>query len=68
MKKSKFIASRFLNVVAGIKSSIDVDDIHHDLGIYNSYFIYGGPSVAAWMPLMSRMKGLEEEIRRLKKI
>jgi putative transposase len=65
----KFIDSQIIGVVKRVESDIGVPDICRELGVssatfYKWRFKYGGMDVS----MMSRMKELEEENRRLKKM
>ena len=69
MKKSKFSDSQILDAVKRVEAGIGVADICRELGISTATFYkwrakYGGMDVS----MMSRMKELEEENRRLKKM
>ena len=69
MKRSKFSDSQIIDSVKRVESGICVPDICLELGISTATFYkwqakYGGMDVS----MMSRMKELEEEIRRLKKM
>jgi len=65
MKRSKFSDSQIIDSVKRVEAGIPVPDICRELGISSATFYkwqakYGG--------MMSRMKELEEENRRLKKM
>ena len=69
MKKSKFSDSQILDAVKRVEAGIGVADICRELGISTATFYkwrakYGCMDVS----MMSRMKELEEENRRLKKM
>jgi putative transposase len=69
MKRSKFSDSQILDAVKRVEADIGVPDICRELGISTATFYkwranYGGMDVS----MMSRMKELEEENRRLKKM
>ena len=69
MKRSKFSDSQILDAVKRVEAGLDVPDICRELGISTATFYkwrakYGGMDVS----MMSRMKELEEENRRLKKM
>ncbi len=69
MKKSKFTDSQIMDAVKRVEAGFTVPDICRDLGISTATFYkwrakYGGMDVS----MMSRMKELEDENRRLKKM
>ena len=69
MKRSKFSDSQNIDAVKRVESGTGVPDICRELGvssatIYKWRAKYGGMDVS----MMSRMKELEEEIRRMKKM
>jgi putative transposase len=69
MKRSKFSDSQIMDAVNRVEADIGVPDICRELGITTATFYkwrakYGGMDVS----MMSRMKELEEENRRLKKM
>lgn len=69
MKRSKFSDSQIIDSVKRVEAGTAVPDICRELGISSSTFYkwrakYGGMDVS----MMSRMKELEEENRRLKKM
>ena len=69
MKKSRFTDSQILDAVKRVEAGFAVPDICRELGVSTATFYkwrskYGGMDVS----LMSRMKELEEENRRLKKM
>jgi len=69
MKKSRFTDSQILYAVKRVEAGFAVPDICRELGVSTATFYkwrskYGGMDVS----LMSRMKELEEENRRLKKM
>ena len=69
MKRSKFTDSQIIDSVKRVEAGIGVPDICRELGISSATFYkwrakYGGMDVS----MMSRMKELEEENRRLKKM
>jgi putative transposase len=68
MKRSKFSDSQIMNAVKRVEAGIGVSDICRELGISTATFYkwrakYDGMDVS----MMSRLKELEEENRRLKK-
>ena len=69
MKKSRFTDSQILDTVKRVEAGFAVPDICRKLGVSTATFYkwrskYGGMDVS----LMSRMKELEEENRRLKRM
>lgn len=69
MRKSKFIDSQIMDAVKRVEAGFGVPDICREMGISTATFYkwrakYGGMDVS----MMSRMKELEEENRRLKKM
>ena len=69
MKRSKFSDSQIIDAVKRVESGIGVPNICRELGLSSATFYkwrakYGGMDVS----MMSRMKELEEENRRLKKM
>lgn len=69
MKKSSFSDSKILSILKQAESGISVPEICREHGISNATFYnwrskYGGMDAS----LMKRMKELEEENRRLKKM
>ena len=69
MKRSKFSDSQIVDAVKRVEADIGVSDICRELDISTATFYkwrakYGGMDVS----MMSRMKELEEENRRLKKM
>jgi putative transposase len=69
MKKSRFTDSQILDALKRVEAGFAVPDICRELGVSTATFYkwrskYGGMDVS----LMSRMKELEEENRRLKKM
>ena len=69
MRKSRFTDSQILDAVKRVEAGIGVPDLCRDMGISTATFYkwrakYGGMDVS----MMSRMKELEEENRRLKKM
>jgi putative transposase len=69
MRKSRFTDSQILDAVKRVEAGIGVTDLCRDMGISTATFYkwrakYGGMDVS----MMSRMKELEEENRRLKKM
>ena len=69
MKRSRFTDSQIIDSVKRVEAGIAVPDISCELGISTATFYkwrakYGGMDVS----LMSRMKELEDENRRLKKM
>ena len=69
MKKSKFSDSQVMDALKRVESGLSVPDLCRDLGISSATFYkwrakYGGLDA----PMMSRMKELELEKARLKKM
>ena len=69
MRKSRFTDSQILDAVKRVEVGIALPDLCRDRGISTATFYkwrakYGGMDVS----MMSRMKELEEENRRLKKM
>ena len=69
MRKSKFTDSQIMDAVKRVEAGFAVPDICRELGISTATFYkwrakYGGMDVS----MMSRMKELEDENRRLKKM
>jgi len=69
MRKSKFTDSQIMDAVKRVDAGFGVPDICREMGISTATFYkwrakYGGMDVS----MMSRMKELEEENRRLKKM
>ena len=69
MKKSRFTDSQIMDALKRADAGIKVPDLCRELGISSALFYrwrakYGGMDVS----MMSRMKELEEENRRLKKM
>ena len=69
MKKSRFSDSQIMNALKRVEAGLSVPDICRELGISVATFYkwrakYGGMDTS----LMARMKELEEENRRLKKM
>ncbi len=69
MRKSKFTDRQIMDAVKRVEAGLSVPDICRELGISTATFYkwrakYGGMDVS----MMSRMKELEEENRRLKKM
>ena len=69
MKKSKFTDSQIMDAVKRVEAGFAVHDICREVGISTATFHkcrakYGGMDVS----MMSRMKELEDENRRLKKM
>ena len=69
MRKSKFTDSQIMDAVKRVEAVFGVPDICREMGISTATFYkwrakYGGMDVS----MMSRMKELEEENRRLKKM
>ena len=69
MRKSKFTDSQIMDAVKRVEAGLAVPDICRELGISTATFYkwrakYGGMDVA----MIARMKELEEENRRLKKM
>ena len=69
MKKSRFSDSQIMDVLKRVDAGLGVPDVCRELGISTATFYkwrakYGGMDVS----MMSRLKELEEENRRLKKM
>ncbi len=69
MKKSRFSDSQIMDVLQRVDAGLGVPDVFRELGISTATFYkwrakYGGMDVS----MMSRLKELEEENRRLKKM
>lgn len=69
MRKSRFTDSQIMDALRRVEAGIRVPDLCRDMGISTATFYkwrakYGGMDVS----MMSRMKELEEENRRLKKM
>lgn len=69
MKKSRYCDSQFVDAVKRVDSGLGVPDVCHQVVISTDTFYkwrakYGGMDVS----MMSRLKVLEEENRRLKKM
>ena len=69
MRKSKFTDSQIMDAVKRVEAGFGVPDICREMGISTATFYkwrakYGGMDVS----MISRMKELEEENRRLKKM
>ena len=69
MKKSRFTDSQIMAALMRVEAGLPVPEICRELGISTATFYkwrakYGGMDVS----MMSRMKELEEENRRLKKM
>ena len=69
MRKSKFTDSQIMDAVKRVEASFGLPDICREMGICTATFYkwrakYGGMDVS----MMSHMKELEEENRRLKKM
>ena len=69
MKKSKFTDSQIIEAIKRVESGLSVPDLCRELGVSSATFYkwrskYGGMEVS----MMTRMKELEEENRRLKKL
>ena len=69
MKKSKFTDTQIMEAIKRVESGVTVPDICRELGVSTAMFYrwrakYGGMDVS----LMSKMKELEEENRRLRKM
>ena len=69
LKKSKFRDSQIIDSINRVEAGMVVPDIYRELCISSAIFYkwrakYGGMDVS----MMSRMKELEDEIRRLKKM
>ena len=67
MKKSRFTDSQIMEALKRVEAGLAVPDVCRELGISSATFYkwrakYGGMDVS----MMSRMKELEEENRRLK--
>ena len=69
MKKSRFTDSQIMDALKRVESGLPVPDLCRDMGISTATFYkwrakYGGMDTS----MMARMKELEEENRRLKKL
>ena len=69
MRKSKFTDSQIMDAVKRVEAGVTVPDICRELGVSTATFYkwrakYGGMDVS----MMSRMKELEDENRRLQKM
>jgi putative transposase len=69
MKKSKFTDSQIIEAIKRVEAGLSVPDLCRELGVSSATFYkwrskYGGMEVS----MMTRMKELEEENRRLKKL
>ena len=69
MKKSRFTDSQIMDALKRVESGLPVPELCRDIGISTATFYkwrakYGGMDTS----MMSRMKELEEENRRLKKL
>jgi putative transposase len=69
MKKSRFTDSQIMEALKRVESGLPVPELCRDMGISTATFYkwrakYGGMDTS----MMSRMKELEEENRRLKKL
>lgn len=69
MRKSKFTDSQIMDAVKRVEAGFGVPDICREMGISTATFYkwrakYGGMDVS----IMSRLKELEDENRRLKKM
>ena len=69
MKKSRYTDSQIMDALKRVKAGVTVPDICRELGISSATFYkwrakYGGMDTS----MMARMKELEEENRRLKKM
>ena len=69
MKKSKYSDNQIVSILSQVESGTSVPDICREHGISNATFYkwrskYGGMDAS----MLSRMKELEEENRRLKKM
>ena len=69
MKKSRFSDSQIMDALKRVEAGLDVPDVCRELGISVATFYkwrakFGGMDTS----LMARMKELEEENRRLKKM
>ena len=69
MKKSRFTDSQIIDALKRVEAGLPVPELCRDLGISTATFYkwrakYGGMDTS----MMSRMKELEEENRRLKKL
>jgi putative transposase len=69
MKKSRFTDSQIMDALKRVEAGLPVPELCRDLGISTATFYkwrskYGGMDTS----MMSRMKELEEENRRLKKL
>ncbi len=68
MKRSRFTDSQIMEAIKRVESGLPVPELCRDLGVSSATFYkwrakYGGMDTA----MMTRMKELEEENRRLKK-
>jgi len=69
MKRSKFSDSQIIDAVKRVESGIGVPDICRELGVSSATFYkWRAKYVGMDVSMMSRMKELEEENRRLKKM
>lgn len=69
MKKSRFTDSQIMDALKRVEAGLPVPELCRDMGISTATFYkwrskYGGMDTS----MMSRMKELEEENRRLKKL
>ena len=69
MKKSRFTDSQIMDALKRVESGLPVPELCRDMGISTATFYkwrakYGGMDTS----MMARMKELEEENRRLKKL
>jgi putative transposase len=69
MKRSRFTDSQIMEAIKRVESGLPVPELCRDLGVSSATFYkwrakYGGMDTA----MMTRMKELEEENRRLKKL
>jgi len=69
MKKSRFTDSQIMDALKRVESGLPVPELCRDIGISTATFYkwrakYGGMDTS----MMARMKELEEENRRLKKL
>lgn len=69
MKRSRFTDSQIMEALKRVESGLPVPELCRDLGVSTATFYkwrakYGGMDTS----MMSRMKELEEENRRLKKL
>jgi putative transposase len=69
MKKSRFTDSQIMNAQKGAEAGFNVPDLCRELGISSALFYRWGAKFGGMdSSTMSRMKELEEENRRLRKM